>query len=675
MTRNRLDQETSPYLLQHKNNPVHWQPWDPAALAEATAKNKPILLSIGYAACHWCHVMAHESFEDAATAAVMNELFVTIKVDREERPDLDTIYQAALALLGQQGGWPLTMFLTPAGEPFWGGTYFPNQAKYGRPAFTDVLRYIRNVYDREPDKVDQNRAALRQALDRLSQPAPGGEITPESLEQVAERLLQEVDPLHGGINGAPKFPQPMIFELLWRAHRRTRAPATAAAVVRTLERMAQGGIYDHLGGGFARYSTDAHWLAPHFEKMLYDNALLLHLMTLVWQNTRMPLLEARIRETVAWTLREMVAAGGAFAATIDADSEGEEGRFYVWTLDEINRLLGADAPLFAQAYDVSEDGNWEGHTILNRSRVGLLPSAEAEARLGVCRQVLLQARGRRVRPGWDDKVLADWNGLMIAALAEAGAALGEDAWLAAARRAFAAIVRHMEHPGGRLSHSFRDGRARHAGMLEDYANMAAAALALFETTGEPALLAHARTWVQVLDRHFWDSAGGGYFFTAADAESLITRSKTANDNATPNGNGTMVGVLARLWHLTGEAPYRDRAEAVVAAFSGHLQRNFFPLAHLINHAQLLGAAVQVVVIGDRSQAATDHLLRAVFGASLPNRILQVIAPDTALPTTHPAAGKTAVAGAPTAYVCVGTTCSLPLTVPAALAAALAETPG
>ena len=368
MAANQLDKETSPYLLQHAGNPVDWRPWGVAALTQAQAADKPIMLSIGYAACHWCHVMAHESFEDEAIAALMNELFVNIKVDREERPDLDAIYQSALALMGERGGWPLTMFCTPAGEPFWGGTYFPPAARFGRAGFPDVLRQIARIYRSEPDKITQNVVAVRDALTGLSQPRQASIVTLADIGTIAEKLAGNFDPAHGGLRGAPKFPQPSLLRLLWLAHTQTGAAAARDAVTLSLDKMAQGGIYDHLGGGFARYSVDDVWLVPHFEKMLYDNAQLIELYTLLWQETACALHAQRVAETVAWVLRDMVNAdSGAFSATLDADSEGVEGKYYVWTPAEIDALLGDDVLAFRAAYDVRDGGNWEGTTILNRS--------------------------------------------------------------------------------------------------------------------------------------------------------------------------------------------------------------------------------------------------------------------------------------------------------------------
>src|SRR5712691_7764886 len=504
--RNRLGEETSPYLLQHKDNPVHWQAWNAATLAAAKAADKPILLSIGYAACHWCHVMAHESFENPAIAAQMNDLFVNIKVDREERPDLDAIYMNALALTGEHGGWPLTMFLTPDGEPFWGGTYFPPEPRWGRAGFPQILATIAAAYRDKRDDVAKNVAALREGLERLGRPQASGGIEPDLFDRVAERLLHEVDPLNGGIGTAPKFPQCGVFELLWRAWKRTRQEPYREAVLRSLTTISQGGIYDHLGGGYARYATDARWLVPHFEKMLYDNAELVSLLTLVWQETRDPLYAQRVAETIRWLEREMVNEEGGFASSLDADSEHEEGKFYVWSEAEIDAVLGGGAALFKRFYDVSTAGNWEGHNILNRLDHPALADVETEAELARCREMLLAARAPRVRPGLDDKVLADWNGLMIAALAEAGLVFARAEWVALAERAFGLIRDRMSGPDSRLRHSWCAGAARHPASVDDYANLCRAALALYEANSDSAHLARARDWVAVLDQHHWDAA-------------------------------------------------------------------------------------------------------------------------------------------------------------------------
>jgi uncharacterized protein len=673
---NRLGRETSPYLLQHQDNPVHWWAWGPEALAEAKRTGKPILLSVGYAACHWCHVMAHESFEDAETARVMNDLFVNIKVDREERPDVDAIYMAALHELGEQGGWPLTMFLTSDAEPFWGGTYFPKEARYGRPAFAQVLKEIARIYREEQGKVRQNADALKARLaPKFEEGGPDAIPGDAALADLTRRLLQLIDPTHGGIRGAPKFPQVQFFNFLWRAGLRYGLPNPLQAVELTLAHIAQGGIYDHVGGGFARYSVDERWLVPHFEKMLYDNALLLELMTEVWRETKSPLLAARARETVDWLLREMVTEEGGFASSLDADSEGEEGKCYVWSLAEIEDALGPDtsvqdARLFAEIYDVTQEGNFEGHTILNRIKSLELRDAATEARLTLMREKLLARRAARVRPGFDDKVLADWNGLMISALAKAADAFDRPDWLAAAERAFAFVSTRMIS-GERLLHSYRVGEAKAPATATDYANMIRCALALANVTGNVDYLNRARAWTQVLDQHYWAEGHGGYYLAADDTDDLIVRTINALDDATPNANGTMVSALMALYLWTGEERYRDRAEAIVRGFSGAASRNVFAHTGLLTGALDLLAPAQIVIVVPEGGDARE-LRRALADVSLPNAMVQEFREGESLAPSSPAHGKTAIGGNPTAYVCIGPQCSMPVTEPAALVETVKE---
>jgi len=661
MSGNLLGQSTSPYLLQHRDNPVNWRPWGPEALAEARAGDRPILLSVGYAACHWCHVMAHESFENPAIAALMNEHFVSVKVDREERPDIDAIYMAALHMLGEQGGWPMTMFLTPDGEPFWGGTYFPPEPRWGRPSFPAVLREIARIYAEDRAVVEHNSGALRERLAALAAPSPGDALATADADRAADALLDIMDPVDGGMRGAPKFPNCGLFALLLRAGIRRRDERFTGAVEFALERICEGGIYDHLGGGFARYAVDARWLVPHFEKMLYDNAQLIDLLTTAWQLTRRPLFAARIAHTIAWAAREMRLAGGGFASSLDADSQGEEGRFYVWSRAEIDDVLGAAAGArFAAAYDVTEAGNWEGRNILNRlAAERFSPAAERE--FAPLRDRLLAARATRVRPGQDDKVLADWNGLMIQALARAGATFGRADWLSLATDAFRFVTDSMAE-GNDLRHAWREGAANIEGLATDYANMAAAAIALHEVTGAPHYLIRAGAWARILADRFAAESGG--YFMSAKSDDLIVRPLSASDEATPAGNAVAAETALRLHALTGEAAHAAAAAAILRAFAGAARQQPFSHARLLAAAETAEHLMHVVVTG--ADAPGDALWQAAWRVAAPAALrLRAGAADD-LPPHHPARAAVAGSPAPAAYVCVRETCSLPLTEASAL---------
>jgi uncharacterized protein len=663
---NRLARETSPYLLQHKHNPVDWWPWGSEALAEAKRANKPILLSVGYAACHWCHVMAHESFEDPATAEVMNDLFLNIKVDREERPDVDQIYMAALHHLGEHGGWPLTMFLTPDGEPFWGGTYFPKTSRYGKPAFVDLLREVERVFRQEPQSVDQNRRALMERLAERARPKGRVTIAAPELDRAAHQIAGMIDPVNGGMRGAPKFPQPMMLEFLWRAGQRLNDRRYFGAVELTLTRICEGGIYDHLGGGFSRYSVDERWLVPHFEKMLYDNALLLELLGLAHQRSANDLFRMRAQETVAWLAREMTTNEGGFCASLDADSEGEEGKFYVWSLDEITAVLGPDdAAFFAAQYDVTPQGNFEGHNILNRLK-HLPRSIEDEARLVPMREKLLAARAKRVRPGLDDKVLADWNGLMIAALVHAGLAFDAPHWLEMAARAFLFIDAKMAQ-GDRLGHSWRAGKLVVPGLASDHAAMIRAALALHEATSEHAYLERAMAWQATLDRHYANPDNGGYFLTADDARDLVVRPSATSDDATPNANALAAQNLIRLAVFTGQHAWRDQCDRLLEGILASAGENVFAHLALLNALDLRLRAAEIVVTGDDPRA--HDLLAAARKLPFLNRI--VLRASSTLPAAHPAHEKMKATSESAAFVCIGETCSLPVTEPQAITEAAA----
>jgi uncharacterized protein len=660
MSENRLAREVSPYLLQHKDNPVHWWAWGPEALAEAKATGKPILLSVGYAACHWCHVMAHESFEDPAIAAVMNELFVNVKVDREERPDIDAIYMRALHSLGEQGGWPLTMFLDGEARPFWGGTYFPPTPRYGRPGFTGVLREVARIYRQEPGKVRHNAELLLKALQPREETAGAPAISDAAMADLTARLASAVDGERGGLKGAPKFPQWSFFWLLWRGAIRYGHTAARHAVDTTLTHICQGGIYDHLGGGFARYAVDERWLVPHFEKMLYDTALLTDLLCEAYRETANPLFAARIDETVGWLLREMVADGGAFAASLDADSEGEEGKFYVWSRAEIVDVLGeTDAAVFAAAYDVTEAGNWEGRNILNRLHNPMLGLPADEKALREMRGKLLAHRSHRTRPGWDDKVLADWNGLMIAALVHAAKVLDRPEWLTAAARAFHFVLQAME-AGGRLHHCYRAGQAKAQATANDYANMIWAALRLFQATNEGAFLTAAERWCATLDRHHWVADVGGYALTADDSPDVIVRLRGANDDATPNANAMMVSNLVALFLLTGKETFLARAHAIPQAFAADLARTAVSHCGLMAACFDLLAPQHVIVIKTGSDPEAERLARAPLRLSLPGAVQQILPADL-VPRVGPLADKSALGSKSTAFACLGPQCSLPVT--------------
>ncbi len=653
---NRLARETSPYLLQHKDNPVDWRPWGPEALAEAGRSGKPILLSVGYAACHWCHVMAHESFEDAQTAAVMNALFINIKVDREERPDIDQIYMSALHHLGEQGGWPLTMFLTPKGEPVWGGTYFPKTSRYGRPAFVEVLQEVARLFREDPHTIENNRRALMVRLSERAQPAGQVTIGLSELDGAARQLAGAIDPLNGGLRGAPKFPQAAIFEMLWRAGARSGDARFFDLVDVTLERICEGGIYDHLGGGFSRYSVDDRWLVPHFEKMLYDNAQLLELLAIAYQRGQKPLYRQRARETVAWLAREMTTKEGAFSSSLDADSEGEEGKFYVWSLKEITDVLGKeDGAFFAQHYGVTEEGNFEGHNILNNLARRERSEAD-ETRLESLRASLMAVRDARVRPGLDDKVLADWNGLMIAALVNAGIVFDEPGWIDMAARAFHFIAEQMTR-GDRLGHSWRDGKLLFPGLASDFAAMIRAALALHEATGEGAYLGWAQTSQVAFDRHYANPENGSYFLTADDAEGLVVRPGATTDDATPNANALAAQNLVRLAALTGDDKWRQRVDRLFDGLLPVAVQNLFGHVALLNALDLRLRAAQIVVMGREVKRFAAAALKIPF---IDRIVVRAFSSD-ALPASHPARAKVVAAPETAAFVCVGETCSLPVT--------------
>jgi uncharacterized protein len=671
-SQNELSHAASPYLLQHANNPVHWRMWGEAALAEAQGLNKPILLSIGYAACHWCHVMAHESFEDDATAAVMNELFVNIKVDREERPDIDHIYMTALHVFGERGGWPLTMFLTPTGEPFWGGTYFPKVAHYGRPSFVSVLKTVAEAFRADPDRIAQNTKFVREELSKFAASGGGGAITMEQVDELAPPIARLIDPVHGGLAGAPKFPNTPILELLWRAGTRLANAPYRDFVKLTLTKMSEGGIYDHLGGGYARYSTDERWLVPHFEKMLYDNAQILELLGLCHNEFGGPLFRARACETVAWLQRDMTNAEGAFCASLDADSEGVEGKFYVWTYAEIEALLGQeDAAFFGGFYDASPTGNWDdeahGRVIILNRHDAAPPTLEEEARLAPLRQRLFEAREKRVRPGLDDKILADWNGLIIAALVNAATLFGEPEWTRLAARAYDFIVTTLQFTdvqgNKRLAHGWRAGVLVTPGLALDHAAMIRAALALHETRNwAPALvaardyLADAISWAEALETYHRDPRSGLLNMAAKDAGDVILRLAPTSDDAIPNAHPVYLSALVRFGALTGEARWLTRADELFEALEAAARSNFVGHAGILNALDFRLRAKEIVTVGARRKT----LYEAVLGVPFTGRIVVDIDRPDEIPEGHPAKAQVALAGDAAAFICARGMCSLPV---------------
>jgi uncharacterized protein YyaL (SSP411 family) len=653
---NRLAGETSPYLLQHAHNPVDWYPWGPEALERARAEDRPILLSIGYAACHWCHVMERESFEDDGTAALMNEHFVSIKVDREERPDLDAIYMDAAQAMTGSGGWPLTAFLTPDGKPFFAGTYFPPVPQHGLPSFRQVLTGIAEAWTERRDEVVTQGSTIAEHIARAGTLSGSREPLTDDLTRAAfSRLHQAFDGDRGGFGGAPKFPQPMTLEFVLRCAIRGWEPA-ARIVTTTLDRMADGGIYDHLGGGFARYSTDAAWHVPHFEKMLYDNAQLARLYTRAWQVTSDDRYRDVATETLDYLLREMQHPEGGFYSSQDADSEGVEGKFFVWSWDELVALVGEKG---ARSLGAVPEGNWEGTNVLWR------PRADGDPEVEDARRTLFEVREERVHPATDDKILSAWNGLAIGALAEAGRAIVQPSYVEAAVRCAEFVLTHLRDERGRLLRSWRNGSSGRPGFADDHAVMASACLTLYETTFELRWFEEAVALAGELLRLFRDDERGGLFQTGSDAEALVLRPKELYDNATPSGNSVAADVLLRLSLLTGDAEYETAAlsalrlvrDAMAGAPTGFGQA-------LCALDLYLGPSHEVAIIGDPSASDTQALAAEVTSATYrPNLVLAVASPDDAdarlaIPLLR---DREARDGLATAYVCERFSCKLPVT--------------
>ncbi len=667
---NQLIYETSPYLLQHAENPVNWYPWGEEALQLARTQGKPILLSIGYAACHWCHVMAHESFEDPVTAELMNRHFINIKVDREERPDLDSIYMTAVVAMTGQGGWPMTVALTPEGQPFFGGTYFPPTPRYGMPSFRQVLQSLANAWQTQRREIEESAANISQHLSRsIPLAAPNGDLSPALFRRALDAIHRSFDPHLGGFGKAPKFPPSMTLEfLLWMYVRDGDELALHMAEL-TLQKMAYGGMYDQLGGGFARYSTDNEWLVPHFEKMLYDNALLARVYLHAYQVTGKPLYRRIVEETLDFVQREMRHQEGGFYSSYDADSEGEEGKFYVWSAAEIRQLLGAEAELFMRFYDVSERGNWEGHNILNikhePEKVAewlKLDLSDMAARLEAARQTLLAARVQRVWPGLDDKVLTAWNGLMLASFAEAGRVLARPDYTAVAVQNATFLYNTMRRENGRLYRTWKAGHAaRYNAYLEDYAYLADGLLTLYQATFDTRWFAWAQELAEMMLAHFADEAHGGFYDTSADHEALLHRPKDIQDNATPSANAMAARVLLYLSLYTGNGRYWDIAANATASLTEAMSRYPTGFAHWLgNAAFMLSEPQEVAIAGQHGAADTETLRQAVFAAYRPNLVVAIgtEADGEVVPLLRQ---RPLLAGKATAYVCRQFVCQQPTT--------------
>jgi uncharacterized protein YyaL (SSP411 family) len=677
---NRLAGETSPYLLQHADNPVDWYPWGPEALQRAQEENKPIFLSIGYSACHWCHVMAHESFENPDVAAIMNERFVNIKVDREERPDLDSIYMEAVQAMTQHGGWPMSVFLTPEGLPFYGGTYFPPEPRHGMMSFPQVLQAVSDAYTEKRERVYEGAEEMKRFLQESGTMRPSrSEPDVSILDSAARTLAGQIDRINGGTEGAPKFPQAMALEFMLRYFHRTGDRNILALAELSLEKMARGGIYDQVGGGFHRYSVDDRWLVPHFEKMLYDNALLARVYLAAFQLTGNDLYGRVVQETLDYVMREMVSPEGGFYSTQDADSEGVEGKFYVWTPKEIVDVLGPeDGKLFNLLYDVSQRGNFEGHNILNLPRtvatvaaVAGVPEARLEEITSEGRKKLYEARSKRVWPGRDEKVLVGWNGLMLRAFAEAASVLNRDDYRRTAIRNAEFVLSNLAQKEGvpegevRLFRTYKDGKAHIEAFAEDYAFYAAGLLALYEATFEPRWVETARALMETLIGHFADPSGG--FYTTSDFhESLVSRPKELYDNAIPSANSVGAEALLRLFLLTTEPDYELRALQTMQPLMDVLGKAPTAFGQMLCSLDLyLGPSSEVALIGEMRAGDMMEMLQAVWQPYLPNKVVAAAESDDEQATgiIPLLADRPQVDGHATAYVCRNYICEAPTTEP------------
>jgi uncharacterized protein YyaL (SSP411 family) len=662
MSASALENTASPYLRLHKDSPVEWRVWGPTTLADAKAAGKPIFLSMGYTGCHWCHVMNEESFSNPRTAALLNENFIPVLADREERPDLDLFYQAAQPIMGLRGGWPLNICLTPDGVPFFAVNYLPADAPPGQPTFRDAMQEAANLWnDRNADAL-RNASDVRTQLENVFERDMRTPATSIELDMAAIGVARNYDIFFGGQMGAMKFLNPQQLETLWRAYLRSGAPQYSQLLFTTMDNLLFGAVYDHIGGGFFRYAHDERWTVPHFEKSMSDSAQLVELLTGIWQHNRSELARSRVEETIGWLLRQMKLPGGGFATTLHSQSEGQEGKYYVWSEAEIDAaLVGTFSAKFKFVYEIVRDGSYGGKNILKRLGADAQATTDAdELLLTKQRAMLLEARNKRVPPMRDDKMLADWNGLAIAAIARAGMAFERTEWIAEAVIAFNAVVATLGD-GGKLYHSALDGQRGAPGFADDYANMALAATQLFEVSGDKRFLESAKAWVETLNNDFWDANRSGYFFTSDQADPQMMRVRYYTDSPMSPANGTMMTVLSRLILFTGDATCAERARELVGSFGTELPRSFLGMCGYLNGTETYSTALQIVIFGTRGEPRTQELVRAAWGKALPSRLVVVVEPGDALPAGHPAAAGSLQNGQPAAYVAQGVNCSTPIT--------------
>jgi uncharacterized protein YyaL (SSP411 family) len=664
-----LNDSNSPFLSSHKDNPIKWREWGPEALGEAQAQGKPILLSLGYVGCHWCQALNRESFSDAEVAALVNDNFVPILVDRDQRPDVDMLYQGAAGIMQHQGGWPLNLFLHPDGRPFWVAGYQPLEDNAQGPSFRRVVRETLDLWNNDRVRAETNGDQIRQAVELLYNRDMTMARDQMNLDLAAVRIGQRFDIFFGGLQGPMKFHNPLLLEVLWRAYLRTGTQQFSQLIFTSLDSILFGGAYDHIGGGFFRHSMDERWLEPSFEKMLYDQALLIDLCAGIWQFNRNELCRQRVAETIAFLLRDM-RVGDAFAASISSGSQTEDGKYYTWSEAEIDAgLVGTFSARFKQVYGITRDGNVQGRNLPQRLGNPVPANDADEALLAKQREMLLAVRAKRTAPFRDERVLADQNGLVIAAMARAGRIFDRPEWIEAAVKAFDAVIAALGQEGERLQHT-----AGARGMVNDYADMARAALILREVTGDNRFLDQARAWTKVLDDHFWNNQINGYAFYPDDSDPLFVRPRMVFDNPSPAANGTMLFVLTRLAMLTGEPDYMSRASTLGVTFGNEANRMLQGAGSYLNGFEYLINTLMIVVIGHKGHARTQELLRAYWSRPMPNAMVLQLEPGDPLPVGHPAAGRGMEGGHPTAYICQLGACSQPFTNAADLAAALTLPP-